>query len=99
MPRVKRNTPTQKKIVHDQFKKGWKGSAIGFFNEFHVSPSSFKRIVHELRQDKGSVYILDERIPTTSPHGTPYCTYYMNPEIRRQLATEGPIVQQDMFDC
>lgn len=97
----KRTTPTQKKQVHEDFKKGYRGSAIQYYNfctEDHranyekviVSPSSFKRIVHELRREHGQSYIMDEKQPTVSPYGTPFNIYFLNPEIRSQQRDDVP---------
>lgn len=102
MSRTIRRVPRQKNQIHDDFKKGWRGSAITYFDQTQrdpdrvcVSPSSFKRVVHELRQEYGRHYILDDRQPTVNPYGTPFCVYYMNPEIRAQYAAEGPTVEQE----
>jgi hypothetical protein len=97
----KRTTPTQKKQVHDDLRSGYRGSAIAYYNyciEEHrinpekviVSPSSFKRIVHELRQEYGQHYVMDEKQPTVSPYGTPFSIYFLNPEIRSQQRSELP---------
>ena len=74
----------------------------GDFGKITVSPSSFKRIVHELRREHGRYYIVAEGVKTNLPGGTPFARYQLNPDIRRQIATEGPTVidgyeQGDLF--
>ena len=101
MPRLKIDTPTQKKQLEADFQKGWKGSAIDYYLETQrdpyrltVAPSSFKRLIHEARREHGSHYILDERVSGSNPQGTPFCQYFMHPEIRSQNAVEGPVITQ-----
>jgi len=76
---------TQKKQVHRDLISGFSGSAITYFsmssrdnNRITVSPSSFKRIVHELRRQFGHDYILDTKVKPAFASGIQYSSYFIN---------------------
>jgi hypothetical protein len=116
---AKKRVPRQRKQVDNDLLNGWKGSAISYYNysistknKIGVSPSSFKRIVCELRQKHGEHYILGDKQPTVMPGGTPFKIYFINPEVQLsralapapepQMPTPGPetidgFIQENLF--